>query len=92
MNETDFETADEIKKVISSKKMDEGYKALFIAFLDEYSSLQKKNLALLHKTKEEEDRDEIAYARTRERIKANTEFQNFIFDTLLSSIRESKSE
>ena len=92
MNETDFETAEAIKKAISSKILDESYKALFVAFLDEYTSLQKQNISLLHKAKEEEDNDQIAYARTRERFKANAEFQNFIFDTLLNSVHEIKGK
>lgn len=44
MNE--HQAAIEIKQTIAAKKMEEGYKALFYAFIDEYVALEEANEAI----------------------------------------------
>lgn len=43
MPKNEKEIAKELKETIATKKMEEGYKALFYAFIDEYVALEEAN-------------------------------------------------
>ena len=43
MPKNEKEIAKQLKETIAAKKMEEGYKALFYAFIDEYVALEEAN-------------------------------------------------
>lgn len=87
--EQDRKTIEEIKVTLAQKDVDEGYKALFIAVLDKYYAIQKETANLMKEVKKDED-NPIAFARMRERKKANHEFQNALFDIMFYNTKEFK--
>lgn len=89
--EQDRKTIEEIKAVLAQKDVDEGYKALFTAILDKYYFIQEETANLMKQVKKDED-NPIVFARIRERVKANNEFQNALFDIMFYNTREFKKK
>lgn len=49
MPKNEKEIAQQLKETIAAKKMEEGYKALFYAFIDEYVALEEANESISEK-------------------------------------------